>query len=67
MIISHLCWNVTGPPGLTNSVALVPGGSSAGDIWIGSVYFFEEAGELRIKKVINNNILCVVDEEYREQ
>lgn len=62
MITVNSCWNVTGPPGLTNSVALVPGGSSAGDIGIGSVYFFEEAGELRIKKVINNNILCVVDD-----
>ena len=37
-----------------------------GDIRTGSVCFFEEAGELRIKKVINNNILCVVDDRGGE-
>lgn len=32
----------------------------------GSVCFFKEAGALRIKKVINNNILCVVDDRGGE-
>ena len=37
-----------------------------GDIGTESVCFFEGAGELRIKKVINNNILCVVDNQGSE-
>lgn len=32
----------------------------------GLVCFFEGAGDLRIKKVINNNILCVVDDQGNE-
>ncbi len=39
---------------------------AAGEIEAGAVCFFEEAGELRIKKVINNNILCVVDDRGGE-
>nr|WP_325213126.1 PRD domain-containing protein [uncultured Oscillibacter sp.] len=53
---------------MTNSVPLSPPLSSRtyGDTGTGWVCFFEGAGALRIKKVINNNILCVVDDQGGE-
>lgn len=64
-IFSKVCWNVTGPPGLTNSVCFSV--FCTGNSGTGLVYFFEwEAEDLRIKKVINNNILCVVDNRGNE-
>ena len=48
-------------PGLTNSVRLSPAKASTG-----AVYFFKGAKGLRVKKVINNNILCVIDERNQE-
>lgn len=47
-------------PGLTNSVWTDPRRRRA-DPGIGLVCFLEGAEDLLIKKVINNNILCVVD------
>ena len=61
----YICWNVTGSLGLTNSVWVYPRLFRAG-IEIGLVYFLRRVEDLRIKKVINNNILCVVDDKGNE-
>ena len=58
------CWIVTGGAGLTNSILYLRVGvlDRAG-------YFFTQNGvglEMRIKKIINNNVLCVVDEAGNE-
>lgn len=52
-------------PGLTNSVWFYLRMSCA-DAEDGVGLFFEGAEDLRIKKVINNNILCVVDDKGSE-
>lgn len=58
--VSGKRWIVTGSAGLTNSIDI----ARRGQYWIELVLFLSKIGEVeavRIKKVINNNILCVVD------
>lgn len=58
------CWIVTGSAGMTNSIWYLRVGILGGD-----GYFFTQNGvsvKMRIKKVINNNILCAVDDQGNE-
>lgn len=63
MILTENCWNVTGSAGLTNSIWYLRVG-----YWMELVIFYANgvSVKMRIKKIINNNILCVVDEAGNE-
>lgn len=59
------CWNVTSLLGLTNSIRRCPHCVGISCDGVG-LFFKRRTEDLRIKKVINNNILCVVDDKGSE-
>lgn len=69
-----ICWNVTGEAGLTNSVlsrCMMQGLLMELVFlfcWFPAYFggFYREVEGVRIKKVINNNILCAVDDKGEE-
>ena len=64
LIFTRNCWNVTGNTGLTNSIWYLRVG-----ILDGAGYFLRKIGvsvKMKIKKIINNNILCAVDDRGNE-
>ncbi len=58
------CYRIAGLDRLC--LLLSPRVAARGDIRTGLVRFFEGAENMRVKKVINNNILCVVDDKGSE-
>ena len=64
LIFTRNCWNVTGNAGLTNSIWYLRVG-----VLDGAGYFLRKIGvsvKMKIKKIINNNILCAVDDRGNE-